>query len=51
VTLYWRAFVGDEGDVMGVDSYGESAPLNAVMQHFGLTVDHVVSRLDALIGS
>jgi transketolase len=51
ITLYWRAFVGDEGDVMGVDTYGESAPLNAVMQHFGLTVDHVVSRVDALLGN
>ncbi|HVT35127.1 MAG TPA: transketolase [Nevskiaceae bacterium] len=49
VTLYWRAFVGDEGDVIGVDTYGESAPAPAVFKHFGLTVDHVVARLEALM--
>ena len=49
VTLYWHAFVGDEGAVMGVDSYGESAPAAAVFKHFGLTVDGVVARVEALV--
>ena len=49
VTLYWHAFVGDEGAVMGVDSYGESAPAAAVFKHFGLTVDGVVARVEALL--
>jgi transketolase len=50
VTLYWRAFVGDEGDVLGVDTYGESAPAAAVFKHFGLTVDNAVARVEALFG-
>ena len=49
VTHYWRSFVGDDGVVMGVDTYGESAPAPAVFKHFGLTVDQVVARLDSLL--
>jgi transketolase len=50
VTHYWRAFVGDDGAVLGVDTYGESAPAAAVFKHFGLTVDGVVARLQGLLG-
>jgi transketolase len=50
VTHYWRAFVGDDGVVLGVDTYGESAPAAAVFKHFGLTVDGVVARLQGLLG-
>tara|TARA_R110000787_G_scaffold123580_5_gene234598 strand:- start:888 stop:2885 length:1998 start_codon:yes stop_codon:yes gene_type:complete len=50
VTLYWRGFVGDAGEVMGVDSFGESAPALAVFEHFGLTVDGVVAAVERLLG-
>ncbi|WP_428311114.1 transketolase [Hydrocarboniphaga sp.] len=50
VTQYWRGFVGDDGDVIGVDSFGESAPAPALFEHFGLTVSNIVSRVQALIG-
>ena len=50
VTLYWRGFVGDAGEVMGVDSFGESAPASAVFEHFGLTVDGVVAAVERLLG-
>ncbi len=49
VSLYWRAFVGIDGDVLGVDQFGESAPAAAVFKHFGLTVDTVVSRAAKLL--
>ncbi len=49
VSLYWRAFVGLDGDVIGVDSFGESAPAAAVFKHFGFTPENVVSRLNALL--
>ncbi len=49
VSLYWRAFVGFEGEVIGVDTFGESAPAGTVFKHFGLTVDNVAARLDALL--
>lgn len=49
VTHYWRAFVGDEGDVMGVDTFGESAPGAVLFKHFGLTAEAIVSRVQALL--
>jgi transketolase len=50
VTQYWRGVVGDRGDVIGVDRFGESAPLAVLLKHFGLTVDAVVARAKALLG-
>lgn len=49
VTHYWRGIVGDDGDVIGVDTFGESAPFAAVMAHFGLTVDNVLERARRLL--
>ena len=49
VSYYWRGIVGDSGDVLGVDTFGESAPAPAVFKHFGFTVENVVSRVAALI--
>lgn len=39
----WYKYVGLEGAVVGIDSFGESAPGNAVYQYFGFTPDHVAS--------
>ena len=50
VTHYWRGFVGDDGDVIGVDTFGESAPAPALFEHFGLTTGNIVSRVLALLG-
>jgi transketolase len=50
VSVYWRGFVGENGDVLGVDTYGESAPASAVFKHFGFTVDNVIAKVNALIG-
>ncbi|MEC9358273.1 MAG: transketolase [Pseudomonadota bacterium] len=49
VSVFWRGLVGDEGDVIGVDSYGESAPAADVFRHFGFTVENVMSRVQALL--
>ena len=40
---YWRKYVGLDGMVVGMDSFGESAPGPVVYQHFGFTVDNVVA--------
>ncbi|MDH3639396.1 MAG: transketolase [Gammaproteobacteria bacterium] len=45
---YWRKYVGLEGRVIGVDSFGESAPAADVFRHFGLTVDNVVAAVTAV---
>ena len=42
---YWRKFVGLEGAVIGVDTYGKSAPGGTVMELFGLTEENVVSTM------
>jgi len=50
VSWYWRPLVGDHGDVLGVDRYGESAPAPAVFKLFDLTPDGVLKRMDTLLG-
>ncbi|MDG0023870.1 transketolase [Trinickia sp. Y13] len=42
VTAPWRQYVGLEGEVVGVDRFGESAPASAVYAHFNLTHEAVV---------
>jgi len=48
VTHYWRALTGTAGDVVGIDSFGESAPAGKLFEHFGLTVDNIAARMNAL---
>ena len=47
--LGWHRYVGDAGDVIGVERFGASAPGNVVMEKFGFTVNHVVERALALL--
>ena len=47
---YWRKYVGLDGDVVGMTSFGESAPAGKLFSHFGFTVDNVVSRVEAVLG-
>jgi len=42
VTAPWRQYVGLEGAVVGIDTFGESAPAAALYAHFGITVQAVV---------
>ena len=43
VSDYWRKYVGLEGRVVGIDSFGESAPAAELFEEFGLTVDNVTA--------
>jgi transketolase len=45
----WHRYVGDSGDVIGVEQFGASAPGEVVMREYGFTVGHVVERADALL--
>ena len=38
----WRKYVGLSGGVVGIASFGESAPAGALYKHFGITAEHVV---------
>ena len=48
VTGFWRAYVGLDGAVIGIDTFGASAPADALYKHFGITVDKVVEAAKAL---
>ena len=48
ITGYWRSWVGPAGVVLGVDQFGESAPANAVFEHFGLTTGHLITAVKNL---
>ncbi len=43
VTDFWRKYVGLDGAVVGIDTFGASAPIDALFKHFGITVDAVVA--------
>ncbi len=48
-SLGWHKYVGDEGDVLAIDTFGASAPGNLVIEKYGFTVDNVVAKVKALI--
>ena len=48
VSDFWRKYVGLDGAVIGIDTFGASAPIEALMPHFGFTVEHVVEAVKAL---
>jgi transketolase len=50
VTLGWRRWVGEGGDIVGIDRFGASAPGKVVAENFGLTVGAVVERAERLLG-
>ncbi|MEK7841805.1 MAG: transketolase C-terminal domain-containing protein, partial [Deltaproteobacteria bacterium] len=45
----WREYVGDTGDVIGLNRFGVSAPGNTVMEMLGFNVENVVKRAMALV--
>ncbi len=45
VTALWWKYVGTEGQVLGIDRFGISAPGNTVMKELGMTADHVVAAV------
>lgn len=51
VTDYWRKYVGLNGRVIGIDTFGESAPAQVVFKHFGFTVDNVISVVKDLLAA
>ncbi len=51
VTSPWRAYTGFDGDVIGIDRFGESAPAAHVAEALGLTVQAVTARARRLAQS
>ena len=48
-TDFWYKYVGLDGRVVGMSSFGESAPAAALFQHFGLTANSVVTAVQDVI--
>ena len=42
---WWRKYVGLEGKVVGMDSFGESAPGSTLFDHFGFTKKQIIAKL------
>jgi transketolase len=49
VTDYWRKYVGLEGEVIGIDRFGESAPAADVYKFLGVDAEHVAAAVRRLV--
>lgn len=45
---YWRKYVGLEG-VVGMTTFGESAPASDLFKHFGLTVENIIKTVKDIL--
>ena len=50
ISDYWYKYVGINGAVIGMTSFGESAPAEELFEHYGFNVENVVSVANKLIG-
>jgi len=48
-TAGWYKYVGFDGAVIGLDSFGESAPAGLLFKHFGLTAEHVAAAVEQVL--
>ena len=46
---FWYKYVGQDGDVLGMTTFGESAPGAVLLEHFGFTVENLVAKANALL--
>ncbi len=49
VSAAWYQFVGLQGKVVGMDTFGESAPANTLFDYFGFTVPKVVEAVESVL--
>ena len=49
VTGFWTKYVGLGGRVIGLDTFGESAPAPEVYKHFGITAENLVKAVEEVI--
>ena len=49
MTFGWDRWVGDGGQIIGIDHFGASAPAGTLFQEFGFTADNVYARAKALL--
>lgn len=49
ITDYWYKFVGLDGKIVGMTTFGESAPAKVLFEHFGITTQAVVDAVNSLL--
>ncbi len=49
VTDYWYKYVGLEGEIIGIDTFGESAPAEELFKYFGFTIENVVNAVKRIL--
>jgi transketolase len=49
VSQGWERYVGAQGDMLGIDHFGASAPAETLLKEFGFSVDNVYARAKALL--
>jgi transketolase len=49
VTDFWRKYVGLDGAVVGIDTFGESAPADVLFKHFGFTVENMLKTVKSIL--
>jgi len=49
VTDYWRKYVGLKGKIIGIDTFGESAPAPEVYKDFGITAENVAKAVESVL--
>ncbi|HXZ34917.1 MAG TPA: transketolase [Thermodesulfobacteriota bacterium] len=48
-TLGWHKYVGPEGEAIGIDHFGASAPVKVILEKFGFTPENIMRRVKALL--
>jgi len=51
VPMGWSSYVGDAGEVIGMTTFGLSAPYETLYEHFGFTVKNVLERAKAMLAA
>ena len=46
---YWYKYVGLDGRIIGMTTYGESAPAGQLFEEFGFTVDNILAVAEELL--
>ncbi len=49
VTLGWHRYVGREGEIIGIDHFGASAPGGVLLKEFGFTCENILHRVKSLL--
>jgi transketolase len=49
VTAFWSHYVGLNGEIIGIDHFGASAPAKDLFKAYGFTPEHVVEAIDKVL--